>query len=355
MTIDTRSTNEGLPVPVAANNVSDDIPRLAELVTMLDTIIFGLRQDIANRSTTSDLLLRQAISAKNAANGYAGIDAQGFIPIELLPPSIQSSLKFQNVYNATTNTPALPTPAPANAGFFWIVSVAGGAYSVGDWAVSNGTAIVRVPTFSPVSSVNTKTGAVSLVSADISDSNRQRFVIEKTAGAADSVLTFTGLGSFSSLYFDFENILATAGSVFMKMQFSSDGVTFGPVNGCQYSSDYVVLTSSAAPARTTGGQTLDDFIRIAPRPPTGAGIIRTSDVGGAPLSGQIVVKNFSDTKLKMVTGRIAGSDNPTFPTPQGHCSVTLHGYVGGPAFTAVRFAMSAGNFGPGGKIRLHAI
>lgn len=65
-----------------------------------------------------------------------------------------SGLIWQSVYNATTNTPELPTPATDNAGYFWKVSVSGTQsindvdtyLGVGYWIISNGSELEVVGT-----------------------------------------------------------------------------------------------------------------------------------------------------------------------------------------------------------------
>lgn len=82
-----------------------------------------------------------------------------------------STLVYQGTWNANTNTPALPAAAPANNGWYYLVSVAGThlavTYSVGDWVVSNGTAWDKVDNPDAVVSVNGNTGVVVLTAGDV--------------------------------------------------------------------------------------------------------------------------------------------------------------------------------------------
>ncbi len=111
------------------------------------------------------------VNLRGAANGVASLDADGKVPINQLPAAILGALRYQGVYDAATDTPALPTPDASNVGFYWVVNVAGTQHGleleVGDWIVSNGTSYDEVDNQNKVSSVNGKTGVVILKVADI--------------------------------------------------------------------------------------------------------------------------------------------------------------------------------------------
>ena len=50
------------------------------------------------------------------------------------------AMTYQGGYNAATSTPALPAPGSGNIGYYYIVTVPSGDYTVGDVVYSNGTA-----------------------------------------------------------------------------------------------------------------------------------------------------------------------------------------------------------------------
>lgn len=87
----------------------------------------------------------------------------GKIPSAQLPDSITGQLHYLGVRNMTTALPA----ASGYSGGYYITSVAGNGYEVGDWAISNGTTWDKVDNTDAVASVNGKTGAVTLLKADI--------------------------------------------------------------------------------------------------------------------------------------------------------------------------------------------
>lgn len=110
-----------------------------------------------------------ATTAVGAANGVAGLDSGGKVPVAQLPASVIGGMQYQNTWNAATNTPTIPAAAAGNKGYYYKVAVAGSAnvdgitdWKVGDWIVSNGSAWDKIDNTEAVSSVNGATGAVSL-------------------------------------------------------------------------------------------------------------------------------------------------------------------------------------------------
>lgn len=126
-------------------------------------------------ATQTALNLKESVANKGAANGYAGLDSSGLIPLANLPvTSTLGAVAYQSSWNAATNYPAIPVAAPENKGWYYIVSVAGNTaisghsnWIVGDWVVSNGASWDFISTASQVASVAGRTGAVVLSSADV--------------------------------------------------------------------------------------------------------------------------------------------------------------------------------------------
>jgi hypothetical protein len=92
----------------------------------------------------------------------------GMIPVSQIPASIAGQLSYQGVRDMTTT---LPAATNSNSGHFYITTVAGNGYDVGDWAISNGATWDKIANSTAVSSVNGKVGIVTLVKADIGLSN----------------------------------------------------------------------------------------------------------------------------------------------------------------------------------------
>lgn len=78
----------------------------------------------------------------------------------LLPESILGAMRYQGVWNAATNTPALASANGANKGHYRVVSVAGSTtidgntgWQVGDWVVSNGSTWNKIDSSDQVTAV----------------------------------------------------------------------------------------------------------------------------------------------------------------------------------------------------------
>jgi len=113
-------------------------------------------------------------SREGIASGIATLDGGGKIPAAQLPNSV---MDYNGTWAASTNTPTL-ADGTGSAGDVFIASDAGsvdfGAGSIdfvaGDWVVYSGTIWEKSINSNAVASVNTKTGAVVLVTDDIDDS-----------------------------------------------------------------------------------------------------------------------------------------------------------------------------------------
>jgi hypothetical protein len=107
---------------------------------------------------------KQSTSEKGQADGYAPLDSNSKVPSANLPDSLVGAVVYQGTWNASTNIPALPTPALSNKGHYYIVSASGVylgiTYAIGDWAISNGSAWQKVDNTQDVNSVFGRQGNV---------------------------------------------------------------------------------------------------------------------------------------------------------------------------------------------------
>lgn len=130
------------------------------------------------------------------ANGFATLDATGKVPMSQLDVAVLGGLNYKGTWNASTNSPAIPTAAIGNKGWYYKVSTAGTTtidgqndWGVGDWIVSNGTAWDKIDNSETVQSVAGKTGVVTLVKGDVglgnvdntSDANKPVSTAQQTA------------------------------------------------------------------------------------------------------------------------------------------------------------------------------
>ena len=112
-------------------------------------------------------------TAVGAANGVAGLDSGGKVPLAQLPASITGALNYQGVWNANTNSPALATGV-GTKGYYYKVGTAGttlvdgnSSWSVGDIIAFDGTTWDKIdgdPTV--VTSVNGSVGAVTVAAVN---------------------------------------------------------------------------------------------------------------------------------------------------------------------------------------------
>ena len=109
----------------------------------------------ANKLNGINLALYQTLALKGLANGYAGLDAAGKVPTTQLPDTVLGAVRYIGVWDAATNSPAIPAASAANKGWYYMVSVTGATNidGNGDWIVSNGTRWDRVKNVDAVISV----------------------------------------------------------------------------------------------------------------------------------------------------------------------------------------------------------
>lgn len=171
-----------------------------------------------SRATAAETTLQTNINAcektanKGANNGYAPLDSSAKVPLANLPSSIQGGMNYQGVWNATTNTPTLASGV-GTKGFFYKVSVAGSTsidgisqWNVGDSIVFDGTTWDKIDGIAnEVVSVAGKTGAVTLVEADIAS-------LTTDLASKQSTLTGTGLARQSGACTELSGDVTTSGS-----------------------------------------------------------------------------------------------------------------------------------------------
>ena len=121
----------------------------------------------AYTTAQTDTLLNGKIdeSREGIANGIATLDTNAKINLSQIPDSILGQLEYQGVWDMTT------LPTPTQKGHYWIASVAGNGYEVGDWAVYNGSTFDKVDNTDAVSSVAGRTGKIVLNKNDVGLSN----------------------------------------------------------------------------------------------------------------------------------------------------------------------------------------
>lgn len=147
-----------------------------QAIAALTTTAFG-RDFLAlvdAQATRAKLGLGSAatLTAGTSAGNLAPLDGNGKIVTAILPESVLGGVRYQGGWDASANSPALPAPATANRGWYYIVTTAGttslsgpaGAitdWQVGDWAVSDGTYWEKVDSSDQVNSVAGLQGTIT--------------------------------------------------------------------------------------------------------------------------------------------------------------------------------------------------
>ena len=128
----------------------------------------------------------EVTSAKDAANGYPGLDANRKISVDRLPSTVLGALNYQGTFDASGGS----FPGNPAKGYYWVISVQGTIssvlYRVGDWLAYDGTSWDKIDNATLVSSVAGKTGAVTLAKADVGLSHVIDADTTTTANITDS-------------------------------------------------------------------------------------------------------------------------------------------------------------------------
>lgn len=155
---------------------------------------------------------------KGVANGYASLDSGGKVPTTQLPSSVLGAVSYQNSWNASTNSPAIPAASSTNKGWYYVVATAGSTsiggitdWKVGDWVISNGSAWEKVDNTDAISSWNGRTGAVVPQSGDytttqVSEGINLYYLASRVRGEV-----LTGLSVTNSTIVAADSVLAAFG------------------------------------------------------------------------------------------------------------------------------------------------
>jgi|GEM_PF-2413751 len=108
------------------------------------------------------------LSAANQANGWVKLNGSNKIDELYLPGSLVGAVTYQGTYDATTST--LAAAAPANKGYYYVISKAGTynsvPYGIGDWIISDGNQWSKVSNTNGVTTIFGRSGVVTAASGD---------------------------------------------------------------------------------------------------------------------------------------------------------------------------------------------
>jgi len=160
------STNTAKNAQFNTSAITSGTTRVYDLPDKNGTIAVGID------NVTNDTQVKR--TEMGVADGVATLDNSGKLTTSQIPDAILGGLNFQSLWDANTNTPAIPVASTLNKGYYYKVNVAGTTlidgisdWTIGDWIVSNGTIWDKVDAYEAVTSVSGKTGDVTLVKGDV--------------------------------------------------------------------------------------------------------------------------------------------------------------------------------------------
>lgn len=146
---------------------SSDVYSKTEVDNIVETINEGSTQEIEQITTEIEEITN---NITNLENNKADL-VEGVIPENQLPKSVKGCLKYKGEWDALNNNPPLANTDTEKEGWYYIVSDSGRQFSidfkVGDWVVNSGGKWTKVNNADAVSSVNGKTGEVTINIEDI--------------------------------------------------------------------------------------------------------------------------------------------------------------------------------------------
>ena len=250
---------------------------------------------------------------------------------------------YKGTWNASTNTPALASGV-GTTGWYYIVNVAGSTnldgitdWSVGDWAIFDGTAWQQVDNTDAVVSVNGFTGAVSLTTSNISEGTNLYYTDARARG---SVSAGTGIsynsttGVITNALPDQTVSLTGAGTTSISGTYPNFTITsndqyVGTVTSVGLTSSAAALTITNTPI-TSSGNIGVNFAGTSAQYVAGDGSLVTfpsivsqaenlvtevyNETGATLTKGTIVYINGGHGNLPTVTKALASADSTSAQT-----------------------------------------
>jgi hypothetical protein len=183
------STSTTATTLATARNItlSGDVTGTASFNGSADALITATVADNSHNHTITNVTgLQAALDAKvddtekGSANGVATLDVNGKVTLTQIPDSVLGQLEYQGVWDFTT------LPTATQKGQYWIASISGNGYVIGDWAVWNGVSFDKVDNTDAVASVSGRTGNVVLTKSDVGLN-----LVDNTADNTKNVLSAT--------------------------------------------------------------------------------------------------------------------------------------------------------------------
>jgi hypothetical protein len=184
-TVDNLAIADIAGLEAALTQIGADITAVEDRATALEGRATALETETARLETD-----KIDVAEKGVADGVATLDSNGKVPLTQLSDSILGQVEYMGVWDAATNTPALPLDASGLKGNYYVTTVAGTfdgkSFEVGDWIISNGTTWDKVDNTDAVATVQGRTGNVVITAADLGLEN-----VDNTSDADKPISTAT--------------------------------------------------------------------------------------------------------------------------------------------------------------------
>jgi hypothetical protein len=266
----------------------------------------GLKFPDATVQSTAAIPLIQ----RGNANGVATLDGSGKVPAAQLPAG---ATVYLGAWNASTNTPTL-ADGTGSAGDEYSVSVGGTVnlgsgpitFTAGDFVIYSGTVWQQIPTAIGVTSFNTRQGAVTLTSGDVTNAlSAGSIVNSKLANSNVTITSGVGLSGGQvvplggTITLTNTGVTAAVGGTGVAVSAATGNITFSigqsvATNATVQFGAISSTTTVQATGNVTGGN-------IA----TGGRVVAT---GNIVTSGYLLTPNTSINNGIVTTGNISGGN-----------------------------------------------
>ena len=272
------------------------------------------------------------LSQKGQANGVATLGLDGIVPASQLPAG---GVSYQGTWNAATNTPTL-ADGTGSGGDEYAVIAAGTqnlgsgpiTFAVGDFVIYNGTIWQKIPGSGGVTSFNTRTGAVTLQSSDVTSALSNGSITNNFLNTDSWSLTvgqgigLTGNGTVElgdSITLTNTGVTAAIGGTGVAVSAATGNVTFsiGQPVGTANSVSFLAVTANTtiqATGNITGGNIATAGRIVATGNVNAANFITAAGTllnNGLDTTGNIRGGNLAITGIAAVTGNITGGNIST--------------------------------------------
>ena len=206
---------------------------------------YGLTDVYTKTEVNKSLALKVNNSEKGVANGVATLDVNGKVVLTQIPDSVLGQLEYMGTWNFAT------LPTVTQKGQYWIASVSGNGYIVGDWAVWNGSSFDKVDNTDAVATVAGRTGNVVLTKSDVGLAN-----VDNTSDSAKPVSTAQQTALNLKANLASPTFTGTVSGITKSM------VGLGSADNTADSAKNVLSSTKLTTARTIGGVSFDGTANI---------------------------------------------------------------------------------------------